>query len=168
MHFSIAFMIPSRPPSPNGDYLFSDSTALLLNITVHVAVTWTAFTMGVMICKATGDNAIRQWLKAAFVYSVSPRLGVCCRVQAVNRAAYSLSTSIQCATFAARASFICADVHLSFSKNFSLSNSCMRVKSMNCSGLALAAFGKVLNSSSTTRTSLSVGNGRGWINRSAY
>ena len=50
-------------------------TAFLLYVTVAVAVTWIAFTMGTMICKVVCDDPIRQKLKAASVYSEASEFG---------------------------------------------------------------------------------------------
>ena len=52
----------------NHDYLVPYRTAFLLCITVRVAVTWPAFTIGTMICKVFCDDPIRERLKAASVY----------------------------------------------------------------------------------------------------
>jgi len=60
----------------NQDYLVLYRTAFLLYITIRIAVTWTAFTMGPMICKAFYGDPIRQKLKAASVYSEASESGV--------------------------------------------------------------------------------------------
>ena len=79
----------------NQDYLVPYRTAFLLYITVRVAVTRTASTMGTMICKVFCDDPIRQRLKTASVYSGASEFGVYYRAQTVSTATYSLATTIQ-------------------------------------------------------------------------
>ena len=61
--------------APNQDYLVPYTTVFLVYITVRAAVSWTAFTMETMICKAVCDDPIRQRLKAAFVFSGACEFG---------------------------------------------------------------------------------------------
>src|SRR5215813_128139 len=55
-------------------------------------------------------------------------------------------------------------LYFSLSKNFSFSNSCIKLRSTKFSGLTVGRF----SSSSTALVSSRVVNGRGWINRSEY
>src|SRR5947199_9327373 len=88
----LQFAFASHPP--NQDYLVPYRTTFLLYITVRIAVTWTAFTMGTMICKVFSDDPNRQRLKDASVYSASTGLCVQHRAQAIRGAWHSTSASI--------------------------------------------------------------------------